>query len=512
MYGMNRILKNIGWAAVAVDGFIPPSIFMEFQAHKVLVIAEDIRSLEHIGYTPAPDIIHESAGHAPIIADEKYAEYLKYFGEIGSKAFSSELDFKIYQAVRYLSIIKEDSKTLESEIQKAEHEIDLLRNQKTSFSEMSQIRNLHWWTVEYGLIGELDNPKIYGAGLLSSIEESKYCLSSQVKKIPYSIKASKKSFDITKPQPQLFVTPDFDYLNFVLQEFAKDMAVNTGGVLGLEKACDYKDISTCVLDSGLQISGNLEKFICDEGDVIFLKTNGETAIAYDNQELEGQGVNYHKHGYSCPLGVIKGYEKLLCYYSEIELQNYGLVLDSQCELNFQSGIFLEGKLMNFVKNNSGQILLLQFKDCLIKYKNQVLFEPSWGIFDLAIGSKIKSVYPGHADYNSFKHEKYTPKHKTHKKEYSDKIKHLDKMYSYVSDVRSFVVLEDKDLNELNNIFNSIKINYKYEWLLCIELLELCKKFDKLKKLKEEIEDYLSIFKSSNSKYVKLIDDGVNLLK
>ena len=166
MYGMNRILKDIGWAAVAVDGFIPPSIFMEFQSHNVLVIAEDIRSLEHIGYTPAPDIIHESAGHAPIIADEKYAEYLKYFGEIGSKAFSSELDFKIYQAVRYLSIIKEDSKTLESEIQKAEHEIDLLRNQKTSFSEMSQIRNLHWWTVEYGLIGELDNPKIYGAGLL----------------------------------------------------------------------------------------------------------------------------------------------------------------------------------------------------------------------------------------------------------------------------------------------------------------------------------------------------------
>jgi phenylalanine-4-hydroxylase len=38
-------------------------------------------------------------------------------------------------------------------------------------SEMAQIRNLHWWTVEYGLIGT-DNPKIYGAGLLSSIGES----------------------------------------------------------------------------------------------------------------------------------------------------------------------------------------------------------------------------------------------------------------------------------------------------------------------------------------------------
>ena len=43
IYGMNRILKEIGWAAVAVDGFIPPNAFMEFQANNVLVIASDIR-------------------------------------------------------------------------------------------------------------------------------------------------------------------------------------------------------------------------------------------------------------------------------------------------------------------------------------------------------------------------------------------------------------------------------------------------------------------------------------
>jgi phenylalanine-4-hydroxylase len=26
-------------------------------------------------------------------------------------------------------------------------------------SEMAQIRNQHWWTVEYGLIGTVENPK-----------------------------------------------------------------------------------------------------------------------------------------------------------------------------------------------------------------------------------------------------------------------------------------------------------------------------------------------------------------
>ncbi|MBE0647411.1 MAG: phenylalanine 4-monooxygenase, partial [Bacteroidales bacterium] len=108
MYGMNRILREIGWAAVAVDGFIPPSAFMEFQAYNVLVIAADIRPVDQIGYTSAPDIIHEAAGHAPIIADPLYAGYLKRFGEIGSKAFASAWDHRMYEAIRHLSILKAD--------------------------------------------------------------------------------------------------------------------------------------------------------------------------------------------------------------------------------------------------------------------------------------------------------------------------------------------------------------------------------------------------------------------
>ncbi|KAF5278178.1 hypothetical protein FQR65_LT15772 [Abscondita terminalis] len=65
---MNDSLKQIGWGAATVDGFIPPSAFMEFQAHRVLVIAADIRQLEHIEYHPPSflDIFHESSGHAPI--------------------------------------------------------------------------------------------------------------------------------------------------------------------------------------------------------------------------------------------------------------------------------------------------------------------------------------------------------------------------------------------------------------------------------------------------------------
>ena len=50
-------------------------------------------------------------------------------------------------------------------------DIEQLQQRKDTPSEMSMIRNLHWWSVEYGLIGHSRESKICGAGLLSSIGE-----------------------------------------------------------------------------------------------------------------------------------------------------------------------------------------------------------------------------------------------------------------------------------------------------------------------------------------------------
>ena len=255
---MNDILGEIGWGAVCVDGFIPPSAFMEFQAYKVLVIAADIRQLEHIEYTPAPDIIHEAAGHAPIIADPEYSEYLRLFGEIGSKAISSARDYELYEAIRHLSIIKEDPYTAEEDIVQAQKDIDAIQADMGTPSEMALIRNLHWWTVEYGMIGSVDAPKIFGAGLLSSIGESENCLKETVKKIPYSKEAIHVSFDITEMQPQLFVTPTYRHLTKVLNEFADTMALRTGGSQGLNKAIESKNTATAEYSSGLQVSGTFQ--------------------------------------------------------------------------------------------------------------------------------------------------------------------------------------------------------------------------------------------------------------
>ena len=298
---MNDILAKIGWGAVAVDGFIPPAAFMEFQAYKVLVIACDMRQIHHIEYTPAPDIVHEAAGHAPIIVDREYSDYLQRFGEVGAKAMSSKKDFELYQAIRHLSILKEQPDSDPKEIEEATKLVEDRQKNLGEPSEMGLLSRLHWWTVEYGLIGAVESAKIYGAGLLSSIGESVSCLEAGVKKIPYSIEAANTPFDITTKQPQLFVTRDFKQLADVLEEFASKMAFMVGGLEGINKGIECNNTATCEYSSGLQVSGTLTEVIAQGKAPIYLRTTGPSALACANRELSGHGRDYHKEGFGSPI-------------------------------------------------------------------------------------------------------------------------------------------------------------------------------------------------------------------
>src|SRR5213596_1160893 len=235
-------------------------------SHKVLVIACDMRQIQHIEYTPAPDIVHEAAGHAPIIVDREYSKYLQRFGEVGARAMSSKKDFELYQAIRHLSILKEQPNADPKEVEEATKLVEHRQKNLGTPSEMASLSRLHWWTVEYGLIGPLENPKIYGAGLLSSIGESVSCLESKVKKIPYSLAAADTAFDITTKQPQLFVCRDFKHLSDVLEEFASKMAFKIGGLEGVNKAIECKNTATCQYSSGLQVSGVFTEVMTDEND------------------------------------------------------------------------------------------------------------------------------------------------------------------------------------------------------------------------------------------------------
>ena len=506
MYGMNRILKEIGWAAVAVDGFIPPAAFMEFQAFNVLVIASDIRQLEHIEYTPAPDIIHEGAGHAPIIANPEYAEYLRRFGEIGCKAISSAKDYEIYEAIRHLSIIKEAEDTPEDEIAKAEKRVDELQNDLREQSEMAQIRNLHWWTVEYGLIGSLEHPKIYGAGLLSSIGESAWCMTDKVKKIPYSIEAANQEFDITKPQPQLYVTPDFAHLSSVLEEFANKMALRVGGLEGLKKLINSKNIGSIELSTGIQISGNFSRVIEHEGKPVYFQTTGKTALASREKELVGHGTENHPEGFGSPVGRLKGINLAIEDMSPRDLRAYDIYEGEKITFEFEGGVVVKGEIITGTRNLQGKIILISLKNCTVTYKEEVLFKPEWGKYDMAVGKEIISAFAGPADWHSFDMITHKPGSTTIKSKKTPEKEELESLYKSVRNIRE----GENTKFSLQAAFDILKKHHQKDWLLSVEIFELAHGKDE--KLASEVVAHLEQVKQQRPEVAHLIDNGLNLVK
>ncbi|CAM4475711.1 aromatic amino acid hydroxylase [Myxococcus xanthus] len=254
---MNEKLARLGWACVGVRGFIPPAVFTELQAMGVLAIAADIRTHEHIEYTPAPDIVHESAGHAPIIANRRYAEYLKACGLVGFKAIASVEDQAVFEAIRNLSVVKEDPDASEEEAAHAQARLEAASASRRYVSESTRASRLYWWTAEYGLIGSVASPRIYGAGLLSSIGEAQHCLTPAVKKLPLSVACADMDYDITRMQPQLFVARDFEHLFEVLAEFESTLSWKRGGDFGLTEALRARTVNHLVLADGREVTGRV---------------------------------------------------------------------------------------------------------------------------------------------------------------------------------------------------------------------------------------------------------------
>ncbi len=505
---MNDNLGKIGWGAVTVDGFIPPAAFMEYQAYKVLVIAADIRQINHIEYTPAPDIIHESAGHAPIIADADYNAYLSYFGSIGAKAMFSSKDFELYEAIRKLSILKEAVNADEQAIAKAERELKYISANMGEPSEMALLGRLHWWTVEYGLIGTLEEPKIYGAGLLSSIGESASCMNPKVEKLWYDINAVNYAYDITKEQPQLFVTPNFQNLIDVLEEFADTMAFRRGGVESILKAIECKNPSTAVYSSGLQVSGIFTDLgVSPDDEVTFIKTTGPSALSFNGKQLANHGKDYHKDGFSSPVGKLKDIDKALEDLSDQELADVGILENQITKLSFESGIEVEGMVKEILKKG-GKTILISFENCTVTESNgNILFKPEWGMYDMAVGERIVSVFNGAADKDAFEEITYLSEAETHKVDYDEQTKRLHQLYQKVRNIRESA----EDLGALASVFEELKTNYRTDWLCALQILEILHHTDANKALQREVQIFLEVKASRDPELTKLINDGIHVI-
>ncbi|MBC7386200.1 MAG: aromatic amino acid hydroxylase [Cryobacterium sp.] len=517
---MDAKLKRFGWRAVAVNGFIPPAVFMEFQSLGILPIACEMRTLEHLAYTPAPDIVHEAAGHAPIIADPEYSAYLRAYGEISRKAIFSYQDMAIYEAVRNLSVAKEDPRSTEAEIECAQKGLDEAAGAVSFYSEATLMARMNWWTVEYGLVGSVDDPRIYGAGLLSSLGESYHCLGKKVQRRPLTLDCIQSGYDITKPQTELFVTPDFAHLTTVLHEFAKTMAYQIGGATGLARAKEARTVCSVALDSGIQISGVLAEYGENGGYVNTLRFSGPCQLSLGDQELKDQGPEHHPEGFSTILGPLKKFGTSPSDLTDEDLKS--LTHGEWTTLHFESGITVHGKKKS-VKRAAGKIILLSFTECKATAgSGEVLFDPAWGTFDLACGSEIESVFGGSADRKNYllKTGGFHQLPMKPKCNLTEENRELNSLYASVREIREELgknsELDANQAKSLSRIEADLRKNHRDDWLLRLEMIELLSAEPHLSgQLPPDFEDHLRkdlrVIQSVSTTHSEMIERGLALL-
>ncbi len=181
---INNILKNrTGWSIKTVPNISPPEEFFSFLSMKKFTATCWLRSKDQIDYLEEPDMFHDVFAHVPLLSNKDYTNFFKEMGEIA------------------MSVI-EDPKKLE------------------------KLQRIYWFTIEFGLIKKNNDFKIYGAGIISSDEESKNALSKKSKKCEFDVKkVMNHSFRIDIVQDTYYYINSFDQLTSSIAEIRDDFQI-----------------------------------------------------------------------------------------------------------------------------------------------------------------------------------------------------------------------------------------------------------------------------------------------
>jgi len=173
-----RLDASTGWNAVGVEGFIPAAQFFRCLSRRRFPTTLGVRPRAQLDYLPEPDIFHDVFGHVPLHADAVFADFLQRFGALAAGARSEE--------------------------------------------ETLQMARLFWFTVEFGLIRERGEVRIYGSGLISSHGDAANALGPNCERRPFSLDAVlNQHFEIDHIQPTLFVLESFDQLFAAVDELSR---------------------------------------------------------------------------------------------------------------------------------------------------------------------------------------------------------------------------------------------------------------------------------------------------
>jgi phenylalanine-4-hydroxylase len=500
---MDAALRKLGWRAVVINGFIPPAIFLEFQSLRILAIACDIRKLENLGYTPSPDIIHEAAGHVPIVADPDYRAYLEDYGEVARNAIITKFDLELYDAIFKLSEIKENPHADSAEIARAQARFEDVAKRETAPSEAALLTRMAWWTTEYGLLEVDGKPLIYGAGLLSSIQESYHCLDASVKKIPFTLDAAiHTSYDITRPQPQLFVARSFADLRDALDGFADTMAFRRGGAYGLEVARQAENTVSVALDNGLTLSGIVKSYLLGPDALPSAFTlSGLKQISFDSREID----ELHTHSISDDLFIPLFPEAALkASPEELKRKLHGSGLTTR------SGLRVLGRFKKEINlGRSARVWILENVK-IVDLAGKTLFAESRRHYPLFLGSSIPSVFGGAADRNSYilRNRKPVSKVKSHQSNRTSANTDLCDLYART---RRFRDSGARDPRQLDPIHEMLRMCAPKDWLLRLELLELYSNMEPEGVAAAKLRNELAELKSESAEIKEMIERGISIL-
>jgi phenylalanine-4-hydroxylase len=477
---MNDKLSRFGWGAVCVDGFIPPRAFQEFQAHGILPIAADIRSREHLVYTPAPDIFHEAAGHAPILPDPVFAAYLRRIGELGRKAFTLPEEDRLDQAIHALSEKKEDPSLAPEEVARAEAELNAIVASLPEPSEAARLSRLYWWTVEYGLVGRVDDYKIYGAGLLSSLGESHSCHDPSVVKRPLTVECTDVAYDITRPQPQLFVAASFDALHEILDRAARDLAASVGGQVALERALHSREIASVQFSSGASVIGVLGQMGAGAGlfrescpeSCAWLSFEGRVAFAWDGTiqpALQGLQRLHRPDGHLLLTGRLAD-GSALDQLTDTAIDRARDQTTGLTEFRFASGASATGRLERRIRHDDGRLMALELSGARLSLPGSPPRPPSdfAGYVLVSAGDPV-SAHAGAIDPSYHPDTAFSTVSVPKPREFPARDRELLKLYQRAERAHHRGALAMK--NEFPEVHAALGRDYAQEWLLRWNLLE-----------------------------------------
>lgn len=173
-----RLQQLTGWSVVACEGLVPIKEFFELLADKKFPASTWLRKMEQLEYLEEPDMFHDTFGHVPLLTNQSFCDFLAEFSTISLKYIDDEEAVKLLQ-------------------------------------------KLYWFTVEFGLIREKNQLKIYGGGIISSSGESVYSLCSGIpERVPYSIEEILKTeVKIDAYQKKYFVIESYEQLFQSLKNF-----------------------------------------------------------------------------------------------------------------------------------------------------------------------------------------------------------------------------------------------------------------------------------------------------